>query len=99
MARFDIYSIHGFRAPLMDVQSDLLAHLPTRVVIPFHTKDELSLFIPRLHLPMTIEGKSYYLATNMMAVVRKSSLKRRIGNVAHQSHEITAAIDFLLQGF
>jgi toxin CcdB len=99
MARFDIYTVEGSKDLALDIQSDFLAHLPTRLVIPLLQKQRLSVFTPQIHLPIELNEAPYYMATNLITALRKSQLRKRVGSAADRSHEITTAIDFLLQGF
>lgn len=100
MARFDVFENRGRSlAPyLLDVQSDYLGTLETRLVIPLTAKI-LGDIVPRLHLVVRIDDKTYYTATNHMAAVPKIQLGKKVASLADQDFEITASIDFLLQGF
>lgn len=100
MARFDLHRNRlDETSLLLDVQADFLSHLDTRLVIPTLTLTRIGKPIPRLHLPIEHKGKTLYLATNTMAAVSCHQLGPVAGNMADRSHEIIAAIDFLLQGF
>lgn len=100
MARFDLHRNRLDEASLLlDVQSDFLSHLDTRLVIPALTLTRIGKRIPQLHVTMEHKGKTLYLATNVMAAVPAHQLGPVVGNISNRSHEITSAIDFLLQGF
>lgn len=85
---------------LVDVQTDLLQDLQTRVVIPL-TKAAALARKPVGHLMPTIafEGEDYLLLTPQLAGVLRSDLGAVAGSVAEQRQTILAAIDFLLTGF
>jgi toxin CcdB len=101
VARLDVHRnlARGDAPFLLDVQANLLSSLRTRLVIPLlplaHKRDR----IPQLHLLAGIEGVSYVLATDYMAAVDRRQLGAVVGSLDKRHHEITAAIDFLLQGF
>jgi toxin CcdB len=85
---------------LVDVQTELLEDLHTRVVIPLTraaglTKKPLHHLTPAV----TFEGVVYVLMTPQLAGVACSGLGEPVGNLARQRHDIVAAMDFLLTGF
>jgi toxin CcdB len=85
---------------LVDVQSDLLEQLQTRVVIPLTrtaglAKKPLSHLTPAL----TFDGESYVLMTPQLAGVARTDLGAPAGSLAGERHAIAAAMDFLLTGY
>ena len=99
MPRFDIYTLADCDTYVMDVQSEFVDFLPTRLVIPLFKEQQISQKIPTLHIPIRVNDQTLYTITNMMAAVPARLLRNRIGNASHASHDITAAMDFLFQGF
>ena len=105
MARFDIYSNPGKNREsipyLLDVQSDLLDGLDSRMVVPLRS---LAHF-PKVKLPtrltpvLTIEGQDFLLETPKMGAVPKRILKTPVTSLADEQAQITAALDFLFQGY
>lgn len=55
--------------------------------------------IKRLDPIFEVEGRSYVMATPLMSAVAVSELRAPIANLADHRDDITAAIDFLHQGF
>jgi len=85
---------------LVDVQSDLLDQLQTRVVIPLTrtaglAKKPLSHLTPAL----TFDGESYVLMTPQLAGVARTDLGAPAGSLAGERQAIVAAMDFLLTGY
>ncbi len=85
---------------LLDVQTDLLADLGTRVVIPLTpatvaTKRGAMQTLTPL---CTIEGKPCLLLTPQMAGISIEELGPPIGNLSHDRQTIMAALDLLLTG-
>lgn len=105
MARFDVFVNPGPGADatpyLVDVQSDLLDVLETRVVIPLRSLERF----PQVQLPQRltpvfrIEGRECLLEIPKMAAVPRRILKTPIASLAGEQARITAALDFLFQGY
>lgn len=105
MARFDVYAnpdSHASTTPyLLDVQNDLLAGLDSRMVIPLR---HLAQF-PKVKLPaqltpiFNIEGVDCLLETPKMGAVPQRILKLPIMSLAASHDQITAALNFLFQGY
>ena len=105
MARFDVYENPGSHAVttpyLLDVQSDLLDGLDSRMVVPLRS---LAHF-PKVKLPtrltpvLTVEGQDFLLETPKMGAVPKRILTSPITSLLDDQAEITAALDFLFQGY
>ena len=105
MAQFAVYRNRNARSKavfplLVDVQSDLLEDLQTRVVIPLSkvaalTKRPVSQLTPVIEF----EGASYVLVTPQLAGVARSELGAAAGSLAEDRDIILAAMDFLLLGF
>ena len=98
MARFDIYpnpwkSVAAVPY-VVDVQSDFVSGLPTRLVIPLRLRATLSQALPPDLCPLfTVEGKECFLATAELAAVPAQSLKLRVASAHHRSLEIGSALD------
>lgn len=97
MARFDVYA-HEVGA-LLDVQSDLLDALNTRLVVPLMQLDAAPQPAKRLNPVFDIDGVQMVMVTQFMAAVPQTQLRDRQTNLSDAADEITAAIDMLLQGF
>ncbi|HEY6482951.1 MAG TPA: CcdB family protein [Steroidobacteraceae bacterium] len=105
MAQFTIYRNKNAHTKatfplLVDVQSDLLEGLQTRVVIPLTkaaalTKKPLSKLTPSLE----IEGEIYALMTPQLAGVARHDLGNALGSLVERRDTILAAVNFLLTGF
>ncbi len=99
MARFSVYAVDGMPGYLVDVQNDLLDGFPTRVVIPLVPKGGMTRSEPRLNPQFEIQGEGFLLLTQQIATVPKSLLRGSVHDLSEQSERITAAVDFLMQGF
>lgn len=84
---------------LLDVQSDLIDELSTRMVIPLLPMTGGPSKVDRLHPVLNIDGRDYLLATNLMAAVERSSLKQVKANMLSRHDDISRAVYMLFQGF
>jgi toxin CcdB len=105
MARFDVYANPGPHAGttpyLVDVQSDLLDALDSRMVIPLRSLAHFA----RVKLPtrltpvFQVNGLDCLLETPKMAAVPLRILKTPLTSLADRQDQIMAALDFLFQGY
>lgn len=99
MARFEVYANESGNGYLLDVQSDLLSGLNTRVVVPLLPKKSAPKPAQRLNPEFVIEKSGVVMATQYMAAVPESELKSPICALDQHQHEISAALDMLFLGF
>lgn len=104
MAQFTVYrnrnpGTKGEYPLLLDIQTDLLDELATRVVIPL-TRAAGLVRRPIRHLMpvVVVDGEEYVAITQDLAGTHKSSLGARVTSVAEQRDAIMAALDFLASG-
>ena len=83
---------------LLNVQSDLLARLATRVVVPLTPRERGGPSLSRLNPTATIGGVEYLLVFQEMAAVPASVLGDAIASLAPRRTELVAAIDLLFTG-
>lgn len=98
MARFDVYKTNqaGY---LLDVQTDLLAGLNTRVVVPLLPVNDAPKPAKRLNPVFDIDGQQLLMATQYMAAIPATELKQVITSLADHHHEVSEALDMLFVGF
>ena len=99
MARFDIFENEGGNGYLLDVQTDLLSGLNTRVVVPLLPESSAPSAAKRLNPVFSVEGQKLVMATQYMAAVPQQELRSGVGSLAERQDEITAALDMLFLGF
>lgn len=97
MARFDLYS-DGDNF-LLDVQADTLGDLNSRTVVPLRLPRQAPVPAGRLNPLFQVEGQRYILVTQFIAAIPENELRAPVANLAEHRDEITAALDFLFQGF
>jgi len=99
MARFDVYRMATAQGFLLDVQTDLLSGLSTRVVVPLLPLTNAPLPAQRLNPVFDIENLEVLMATQFLAAVPESELKEVVGNLEGFQNEISVALDMLFSGF
>ncbi len=99
MPRFTVYRNANGEGYLLDVQANILDHLNTRVVVPLLPLPVAPKPAKTLNPVFDIAGTSVVMVTQFMAAVPASLLKSPESSLEFSRNEITAALDFLLQGF
>ncbi|GAB4519914.1 MAG: CcdB family protein [Roseibium sp.] len=99
MARFDVRRLENSTYLALELQADLLDGFNTRVVAPLVPKETIGTFVARLNPVFTISGTSYVMLTQHMAAVPVTELGDVVCNLADRQDGISAATDFLFQGF
>ncbi len=84
---------------LMDVQSELLDTLNTRVVVPLYVPAAvqdgvIATLMPRIE----VNGEPYIAVTPELAGIFKKSLGVQVSDASHRRYDIIAALDLLLTG-
>jgi toxin CcdB len=104
MAQFDVYrnpnaASRGRIPYLLDVQSDLLDALATRIVVPLCKPDVLSgKPAERLNPAFEVEGRRLLMLTPELAGVPRKALGERVANLAVERAAIVAALDLAITG-
>jgi len=84
---------------LLDVQSDLIADLSTRVVVPLCLASAMKGKIIQTLTPVfEIDGKQYVLLIPQLAGISKKLIGAKVADLAHRRGEIVAALDLLITG-
>lgn len=100
MKQFDVYiNKHVHFHYVLNIQSDILSHLSTRLVIPLIHKDKLKKPISTLNPSVIIKEKNYFILTQDMASIELKSLGKKIDNLIHYRDDIIRATDLLITGF
>ncbi len=104
MAQFDVYRnanpASRARVPyLLDVQSDLIDTLSTRVVVPLCKPEVLrGKLAERLNPVFEVEGRKMVLLAPELAGVSRKALGETVANLAHRRDSIIAALDLVITG-
>jgi toxin CcdB len=104
MPRFDVYQnpIAEQRRAVpywLDVQSDLVDALQTRIVVPLRIREDERLASHRLNPCFEIEQHLVYAETQNLAAVPRRLLKKRVTSLQAHHAELEDALDFLFRGY
>ena len=84
---------------LLDVQSDLIADLCTRVVVPLCPASAMKGKLIKTLMPVfEIDGEQYTMLTPQLAGVSKQQVGSKVADLAKSRDEIMAALDLLITG-
>ena len=84
---------------LVDIQSNLLDELRTRVVIPLGNVSVLGDNpITKLCPMVEIHNQNYVVLTQQLAAIDKTLLGPEIANLSEHRSDFIAAIDFIISG-
>ena len=84
---------------LLDIQSDTLKKLATRIVVPLTPSSMIKFPVKTLHLGITIKGKKYIALFDELASYPAEELVKPIQNVGDYRAEIFEAMDLIIQGY
>jgi toxin CcdB len=102
--QFDVYENPSPRMRdvypyVVDVQSDLLSSLATRMVVPLAITTLAAKDLPRRLCPtMTVSDQSLMLVPFEAAPLDRRLLKAEITSIRDRSHDIIVAMDAVLSG-
>ena len=104
MAQFDIYENPNEKTNqtipyLLDIQSDLLANLATRVVVPLITATAMGKAIKHLNPQFTVKGVTLFMAPAELAGIPVRVLGETVKSLKDRRDDIISALDFLITGF
>lgn len=103
MAQFDVYRNLSKNTKLaipyfLDIQSDVLDIVITRVVVPLILVSAIGKPAKHLNPVFKIEGKQVMMLTQELAGISNQMLEEKVLSLANHRHEIIHAIDFLFTG-
>jgi len=101
MPQFDVFqNPRASMFPLLlDVQSDLLASLSTRVVVPMTTAKKLGRKpMARLNPTVKVDATEYILVVQELAAIPVTALGKRVASLAARRDDVIAALDLLFTG-
>lgn len=99
MARLDVHARRdGGDGYLLDVQSDLLSALATRLVVPLLPLDRAPAPAARLNPVFDIGSHGHVMVTQFAAAVHVRELGDRVASLLDEHLRVTAALDLLITG-
>lgn len=96
MARFDLHEVRGGLA--LDCQSDKLARLPTRFVVPFEPQNRALVVDDWLNPVFNVRGQAMVMVTQLAGTVPARELGGWVASFALDKDQLTIqrALDALL---
>ena len=103
MARFDVWQNPNKATQkhipyLLEVQSNLLETIATRVVIPLARATERRKPAKYLNPPFVIEKTKVVMLTEQIAGIPLKAVGKHVTTLGNRRDEIMAAVDFLFSG-
>jgi toxin CcdB len=104
MAQFDVYPNPQTQARdrypfVVNIQSDLLADLPSRLVVPLSSVGMQATNLPkRLILEVEVLGRKLTLMPQLAAPVPTDRLGRPVSNVEQMQFDIVSSLDAVSSG-
>jgi toxin CcdB len=105
MAQFSVHENSNPRTKgevpfLLDVQSDVISVLATRVVVPLYRKESLhSKTMTRLTPVVKVKNRSLIAMVPELAGIHQRELGAIVGDLSAARNDLLQAIDLLLTGF
>ena len=99
MARHDVFQTADGASYLLDVQSDLLDVIGTRVMVPLLARDKYTKTFSRLNPEFMVGDQRYVMMTQFITAVPISILGSSVARLGDHHDAITQALDMLFQGF
>ena len=99
MARFDLYRPRRGPGYLLDIQSNWLEHLPSRIIVPLLPPTPALPAIRGLTPVFRVDEEEVTMMTHYLTAIPKRELGPAVGSLAAQQDEITRALDVLITGF
>lgn len=83
---------------LLDVQTDFIEELATRIVVPLRSRDGFPAPLEVLNPTFEIAGKQVVMDTAALAALPRNALRVDVTNLRDRRFEVDNALDFLFQG-
>ena len=99
MAQYDVFKSPDGKGYWLDVQSDLLDVLNTRMIVPLLHVSDAPKQAAYLNPVFDFAGGSHVMMTQFMSAVPIKDLSETMYNLSDESDRITRALDMLLHGF
>lgn len=103
MAQFDVYENQNTQTNeiypfLLDIQSDILRDLNTRVTVPLAIALKQSKSLPFTPV-IDVNGQNYMVMFHLMASYPINEYGSAIGNLEKDRSVLLGAYDFMIQGY
>jgi toxin CcdB len=97
MAQYDVHLGRDGEL-LLDIQSDALSGLNTRIVVPIMPSQSAPKPLSHLNPEIVLDDVPYRIVTQFMTAVRLADLGKTLGSLKPLDQRVSRALDFLLHG-
>lgn len=97
--RNHVYRLKRSQTIVLDVQASILDDLRTRAVVPLESVASLQVENRRFLPLFEVAGETRIMMTHKIAAVERTELGEMVTLLDHHHDTITAALDFLFQGY
>lgn len=98
MARYDVFEVAD-AGLVLDIQSDILLGIATRLVVPLWRLEQAPRKFPRLNPEFEIKSGRYVMATTLITAVPTAILSSKIASLREHQDSISSALDMVFYGF
>jgi toxin CcdB len=98
VAQFDVYRLRDGEF-VLDIQTDLLGHFESRIVVPLIPPNLAPISHERLNPQMVIDEAAYVMVPQFMVAIKRSELRKPVTNLTYRFDAIKAALDMIFLGF
>jgi toxin CcdB len=99
MNRYNVYKNKFGSGYILDVQTDLLSGLNTRVVVPLMTLSDSPKLAKYLNPTFEVDSEKVAMMTQFIAAIPETELTNPVENLSEFHHEISSALDMIFSGF
>ncbi|MDX8354741.1 CcdB family protein [Cognatiyoonia sp. IB215182] len=99
MPKYDVFRDPSGSGFLLDVQTDLLSDLNTRVVVPLLPKSSAPKPATRLNPSFDVDGEKAVMVAQFLAAVPVGILGGTVRDLSDEFEQITNAMEMIIQGF
>ena len=83
---------------MLDIQSDALSALNTRIVVPLVSSKSAPKPLSHLNPEVVLDGVPHIIVTQFMTAVRVADLGTTLGSLKPLDQRVSRALDLLLHG-
>ena len=98
MAQYDVYAILGSDDLFLELQSNRVQGLSTKIGTPLVRKLPSDRPIFRLQPEFVVAGQPHIMLTQYLFALPVSDLRQRLANLSELDYRISSALDLLFHG-
>lgn len=99
MIQFAVYDLTDGAEWVCLIQTDLGVETPYKLCAPVVAESDWGTPIPRLHVPIRIDGVAHLILMSQLVALPSQSLRAMVGDARVARDAIIRAVDLLVIGF